>query len=389
MSFNSSVLSEKTVKSFVDRLVRRYKNHPNAIFHGIKRAAIQEDVAVMLGFASWHVLISQLKHPAGSSPVPAVEGIVLNERMLKMVCPKADKDVISAQDNVSFIKISDLRRHLFLWGLEHLRQEWYQELLATHPNTPLLLVQGPLSARMMWKGAQLHDTEVVTQAFLLCSTASEIVHFLGGLLPKDNDLWKSRAMSMISALVPALVHLRDHAQIPFTGETLRQHMDLNQVVQLSKNPTLPPEVVQPLKAYLRSLPGYQEGATRQAETVNENHSYLTMQFTHPLSLLTGNAVWGVTNKHLKLSSSSAFDISGSVGVIVQEWSKRHPNSLVVFDGLEHSSPLYRTLTHLFSSLRDNNASVIIGNTSLADLPDDVQARQRLETRIGGAVHLEE
>jgi len=389
MSFNSSVLSEKTVKSFVDRLLRRYKNHPNRLFHDVKRAAIQEDVAAMLGFASWHVLISQLKQPAGSSPVSLFEGIVLNERMLKIVRQKADKDVISVQDKVSFIKTSDLRRHLFLWGLEHLRKEWYEELLVTHPDVPVLLVQGPLSADISWNGVQLHNNEVVTQAFLLCSAANEIVNFLEALASQENNVWKSRAISMISALVPALVHLRDHAQIPFTGDTLRQHMDLNQVVQLSKNPKLPPEVAQPLKAYLRSLPGYQEVATRQAETVNENHSYLAMQFAHPLSLLTGTSVQGVTNKHLKLSSSPTFDISGSVGVIVQEWGKRHPNSLVVFDGLEHSSPLYRTLTHLFSSLRANNASVIIGNTSSADLPDDRQARQRLETRIGGAVHLEE
>lgn len=77
MSFNPRALTERTLKGFVDRWVRaqRAKPCPSPDQWPPSRAACQEDIAQLLGFANWHEAISAihkiqgepLAHPAVAS----------------------------------------------------------------------------------------------------------------------------------------------------------------------------------------------------------------------------------------------------------------------------------------------------------------------------------
>lgn len=53
MAFNPNSLSETTIKRFVDKLVQQNKKKDT---WPPKRAVVQEDVAVMLGYKNWHEL---------------------------------------------------------------------------------------------------------------------------------------------------------------------------------------------------------------------------------------------------------------------------------------------------------------------------------------------
>lgn len=64
MSFNPTVLNIVTVKKFVDRLEKSYQER-NIV---IKRTAVQEDVAKMLGFASYHEMSKKLSEKTNAVP---------------------------------------------------------------------------------------------------------------------------------------------------------------------------------------------------------------------------------------------------------------------------------------------------------------------------------
>lgn len=59
MPFNPKALNERTLKQFVDRLMQAHKDKPlpTAEQWPPKRSQIQEQIAAVLGFPSWHQAI--------------------------------------------------------------------------------------------------------------------------------------------------------------------------------------------------------------------------------------------------------------------------------------------------------------------------------------------
>lgn len=101
----------------------------------------------------------------------------------------------------------------------------------------------------------------------------------------DNAMWKGRAISLISAIMMALCHMREQKEILLDVDIIREYLILDNIIKLSKRRDLPSHVNQSIKAYLTSLPGYQPNAQKQSETVMDQHGYLQMQFTKILGSL--------------------------------------------------------------------------------------------------------
>jgi intracellular multiplication protein IcmO len=100
----------------------------------------------------------------------------------------------------------------------------------------------------------------------------------------DNAMWKGRAISLISAIMMALCWDRDNMGKLLDVEVIRDHLLLENIQKLSKRRDMPANIIQSIRAYLRSLPGYVDhppNATnqKQSETVLDQHGYLQMQFT--------------------------------------------------------------------------------------------------------------
>lgn len=72
MSFNPRALTERTLKGFVDRWVRaqRAKPCPTPDQWPPSRAACQEDIAQLLGFANWHQAITAIRQLQGAPLAP-------------------------------------------------------------------------------------------------------------------------------------------------------------------------------------------------------------------------------------------------------------------------------------------------------------------------------
>ncbi len=103
----------------------------------------------------------------------------------------------------------------------------------------------------------------------------------------DGGMWKGRAISLISAIMMALVYMRDKKEILLDVDIIREYLILDNIVRLYKTrKDLPNHIRQSMRAYLVSLPGFQENAPKQGETTLEQHGYLQMQFTKILGSLS-------------------------------------------------------------------------------------------------------
>ena len=101
------------------------------------------------------------------------------------------------------------------------------------------------------------------------------------------DMWKGRAISLISAIMMALVYMRDQKEVLLDVEAIREYLILDNIIKLYKTRRdFPNHIRGALRAYLVSLPGFQESAPKQNDTVLEQHGYLQMQFTKLLGSLS-------------------------------------------------------------------------------------------------------
>lgn len=101
------------------------------------------------------------------------------------------------------------------------------------------------------------------------------------------DMWKGRAISLMSAVMMALVYMRDEKEILLDVEAIREYLILENIIKLYKTrKDFPKHISMALRAYLVSLPGFQESAPKQNDTVYEQHGYLQMQFTKILGSLS-------------------------------------------------------------------------------------------------------
>lgn len=134
-------------------------------------------------------------------------------------------------------------------------------------------------------------------------SASYLTNMLVSLMPPsegDNAMWKERAVSLCSAMMPALCWKRDHQDMPLSVTTIRDYLSLNNVIKLERDKAVPAEIRTGLKGYLDTLPGFNgdayddEGKVKppgpnqpqyDTTTASQQHGYLAMQFTRSLQSL--------------------------------------------------------------------------------------------------------
>ncbi len=134
-------------------------------------------------------------------------------------------------------------------------------------------------------------------------SASYLTNMLVSLMPQaegDNAMWKERAVSLISSLMPALTWKRDNQDIPLSVSSIRDFLNFPNVIKLSRDDAIPTAFRDSIRGYLDTLPGYVDAAFDDngkekpagpdqpmvdTTTVRQQHGYLTMQFTRSLQSL--------------------------------------------------------------------------------------------------------
>ncbi len=135
-------------------------------------------------------------------------------------------------------------------------------------------------------------------------SASYLTNLMVGLMDEaggDNAMWKGRAISMMSSLMPALTYKRNNLGMLLDVGVVRDHLSLQAIVRLSRVPDLPDRIKRGLASYLETLPGYvdfafdDEGREKPPSPEDppfdisvplQQHGYLSMQFTRALQSLS-------------------------------------------------------------------------------------------------------
>ena len=94
-------------------------------------------------------------------------------------------------------------------------------------------------------------------------SASYLTNMLVSLMPEsqgDNAMWSERAISLVSAIMPALCWKRDNQDIPLSVTILRDSLSLPAVIRLARDDAVPQDLRAGLKGYLDTLPGFNGAA---------------------------------------------------------------------------------------------------------------------------------
>lgn len=100
------------------------------------------------------------------------------------------------------------------------------------------------------------------------------------------DMWKGRAISFISSLMPALVNLRDQGLLMLHIGAIREYLPFPRYFELMNDPSISDRSRTTMQAFLYDVPGYKrDKADNQSATFLEQYGYQQMQFTRILSSL--------------------------------------------------------------------------------------------------------
>ena len=134
-------------------------------------------------------------------------------------------------------------------------------------------------------------------------SSSYLANMVTGFMPEaggDNAMWKERAVALMFGLMPALTFKRDHQGMLLDIGVVRDNIELQPIIKLSRDPTMPERISHGLQGYLRTLPGYVDAAfddegnekppqpdqpMYDLQIARQQHGYLSMQFTRSLQML--------------------------------------------------------------------------------------------------------
>jgi len=127
---------------------------------------------------------------------------------------------------------------------------------------------------------------------LASMAGDEILQFVSSFVEEsssgDHAMWRGRAIALMGAIIPMLVWCRDEMNMPFGFDRLREVSSLKGVIALLDQAieyNAPERITAGLRGYLLSLPGFDSGRTNQSSTTNDQHGYLSMQFTRMFGLI--------------------------------------------------------------------------------------------------------
>ncbi|MDH0342142.1 TraM recognition domain-containing protein [Chromobacterium haemolyticum] len=100
------------------------------------------------------------------------------------------------------------------------------------------------------------------------------------------DMWKGRAISFISSVIPAQVDLRDLGLLMLHIGAIRECLPFPKYFELMNNPNISQKSRDMMQAFLYDVPGYKrDKGDNQSGTFLEQYGYQQMQFTRILSSL--------------------------------------------------------------------------------------------------------
>lgn len=117
---------------------------------------------------------------------------------------------------------------------------------------------------------------------LALGASTELSEMMTALLdsgPNTDQMWVGRTESLIKALMPSLVWLRDHQNEPLAPSRFRSSVELREIVRIYRDERIPERIRAGLEGYLKTLPGgipKAEGSPMSPQEIEEAKQQLTM-----------------------------------------------------------------------------------------------------------------
>jgi hypothetical protein len=151
-------------------------------------------------------------------------------------------------------------------------------------------------------------------------TSEQFLLIFENFINRDkNNMWGTRAMTLASAIIPALLYMRDIEDILLDIDVICDYLVLDNMIKLYKTrrKDFPTAISNELISYLRSLPSYQDGAPKQNDTTSEQHGHLQMQFYSVLKSLK------------KIEKQNILILPASIVNIFTSINKTHDYSIIM------------------------------------------------------------
>jgi hypothetical protein len=129
-------------------------------------------------------------------------------------------------------------------------------------------------------GAQTHTFNPVGRA--RASTMSDLVISMMEETGGEGLMWKARAVGLIQVVCKVVAYLRSEGVLDARFWAIRDFLHLRKLIDVADEkqfPHLDPSLRHSVREYLQTIPGFVfEKGYKQAQTVLDQHGYLSMQF---------------------------------------------------------------------------------------------------------------
>jgi hypothetical protein len=97
----------------------------------------------------------------------------------------------------------------------------------------------------------------------------DIVDKVSDHLPSASGLSEGRALYLLRALTPCLVHMRDTNEITLNPSVFGSFVELNQIIKLSFRTELPANPLSSLNKFLDDIPGFLRSSDAETSSVSD------------------------------------------------------------------------------------------------------------------------
>jgi len=393
MAFNPNSLSETTIKRFVDKLVQQNKKKET---WPPKRAVVQEDVAVMLGYKNWHELSKSVKDIDHNTLEKNINNTQTAENFLYIDVPELQTDGYGADlfchpplmsnrgsyflektiDYTPSASMKDIVKHSLVYGADEKRLIFFESMISNNPHVRFMVIQGsqslplPSTKNIAFSNVFFDDdqldkaihqipTDFLTKYILSQKERKqlneEFVVFFTTVyqtILKENIVAfaEGKEQKSLYYYIPYFNYSSDEFKTVYNVmSTQQKKMVTNASAHFSHKTMV--DVLQNLCFKLPNLP-----------------KQMLPMFEHNIGLnVTGyeHETW----------------TAEKILLLLEYWrlSSDKPG-VVIFNGIHHTSRIWHIYPH-FSRVGQNNIGVFVGGHSGADLPNDPKEHERLTSRL--------
>lgn len=202
-------------------------------------------------------------------------------------------------------------------------------------------------------------------------TDDSLTELVNSLLSGKEDIWKSRAQSFVSLLMRVLVYLRDKGELQLNADVIREHFELQTLIDLANRRDIPKDKHDGLVNYLINLPSciYKANAdgtytindsNNQGEKVSEQHGYITMQFQETFGLFCDSYAHMMRTQNAEIDF---YDVVVNRRILV-----------VLLPSLEKAPSSTRNLGRIIISSIKQMMSVTLGSMVEGDVDEVIESK---------------